>query len=225
MIGFEDAVRGFDMDMVTEDNIDQLDIYAEFLGEEYLKMKESFQKAITTMSELFILENERARMSAPIQYEDLIQRYDSSIIERAAAVHETYIVQGGKSRDKYMQRLALEFKSDPSIEKADLDLIDGYLEHKRWYRQKSKALYRDWERDKRELKERTVKMIETEVEETKERLMRELELYRIESKKERKHMHLEEKRKEYEEKMKIINEIEADKRRHEEEERRQKEFL
>ena len=38
---------------------------------------------------------------------------------------------------------------------------------KRWYRAKTKAIFRDWERDKRDLKEKTVKMIEEEVEETK----------------------------------------------------------
>ena len=76
VMGFEDQVKGFDIDMVTDDNIDFLDIYAEFLGEEYIKMKENFQKAIATMTELFMLENERAKMSAPIQYEDLIQQYE-----------------------------------------------------------------------------------------------------------------------------------------------------
>lgn len=32
LLGFEDNVRGFDIDMVTDDNIDFLDIYAQFLG-------------------------------------------------------------------------------------------------------------------------------------------------------------------------------------------------
>ena len=76
VMGFEDQVKGFDIDMVTDDNIDFLDIYAEFLGEEYIKMKENFQKAIATMTELFMLENERAKMSAPIQYEELIHQYE-----------------------------------------------------------------------------------------------------------------------------------------------------
>ena len=80
-------------------------------------------------------------------------------------------------------------------------------------------MFRDWERDKKELKDKTVKMIEDEVDETKNRLMKELELFRVESKKERKHMKLEEKRKDYEEKMKIINEIEQDKKRMEDEEK------
>lgn len=58
-------------------------------------------------------------------------------------------------------------------------------------------------------------MIEEEVEETKSRLLKDLELYRMESKKEKKHYKLEEKRKDYEEKMRIINEIESDKKRYE----------
>jgi hypothetical protein len=60
-IGFEDQVRGFDLENTTDENLDFLDIYAEFLGEEYFRMKDSYQKAITTMNELFMLENERAR--------------------------------------------------------------------------------------------------------------------------------------------------------------------
>ena len=73
-----------------------------------------------------------------------------------------------------MTRLGLEFK-DESLTRADLELLDAFLEHRRWFRAKTKAIFRDWERDKSELKEKTVKMIEDEVEETKERLLRELE--------------------------------------------------
>jgi hypothetical protein len=100
--------------------------------------------------------------------------FGSGVIERAQAVHETYVVQQGKSREKYMTRLGLEFK-DESLTRADLELLDAFLEHRRWFRAKTKAIFRDWERDKSELKEKTVKMIEDEVEETKERLLRELE--------------------------------------------------
>ena len=111
----------------------------------------------------------------------------------------------------YMERLSLEFK-DESLPKSDLDLLDAYLEHKRWYKQRSRALYRDWERDKREHRDKTVRMIEEEVEETKERLMKDIEIFRLESKKEKKHYILEEKRKEHDDKMKIIQEIEDDKK-------------
>jgi hypothetical protein len=76
--------------------------------------------------------------------------------------------------------------------------MDAYLEHRRFFKSKTKALFRDWERDKKELKERTVRLIEEEVDETKNRLMKDLELFRVESKKERKHQKLDEKRREYE---------------------------
>jgi hypothetical protein len=33
LLGFEDSVKGFDLEMVTDDNLDFLDMYAEFLGE------------------------------------------------------------------------------------------------------------------------------------------------------------------------------------------------
>lgn len=123
-----------------------------------------------------------------------------------------------------MERLSLEFK-DESLPKSDLDLLDAYLEHKRWYKQRSRALYRDWERDKKELRDKTVKMIEEEVEETKERLMKDIEIFRLESKKEKKHYILEEKRKEHDDKMKIIQEIEDDKKKHELEEQLSKDSL
>jgi hypothetical protein len=76
--------------------------------------------------------------------------------------------------------------------------MDAYLEHRRFFKYKTKAHFRDWERDKKDLKERTVRLIEEEVDETKNRLMKDLELFRVESKKERKHQKLDEKRREYE---------------------------
>ena len=92
MLGFEDNVRGFDMELVTDDNIDFLDIYAEFLGEEYFKMKENYQRAVATMSEILSVELERLNMSAPLEGEELNKRYSAGVLARAQAVHDTYIV-------------------------------------------------------------------------------------------------------------------------------------
>lgn len=55
-------------------------------------------------------------------------------------------------------------------------------------------------------------MIEDEVSETKARLLKDIELYGVEAKKEKKHIKLEEKRKDYDEKMRIIEEIEREKK-------------
>lgn len=79
-----------------------------------------------------------------------------------------------------MERLQLEYKGE-DLSKQDFELLDSYFEHKRWFKQKTKALFRDWERDKKELKEKTIKLIESEVEENKLKLMKDLELFKIES--------------------------------------------
>ena len=64
-----------------------------------------------------------------------------------------------------MDRVELEFRMDASINRVDLDQLDRFYDHKRWLKQKEKALLRDWQREKQELKERTVQMIEQQVEE------------------------------------------------------------
>ena len=55
-------------------------------------MKESYQRAVATMGELLKLEIERARMQAPVQYEDLVTNYGESVISRAGSIHDTYLV-------------------------------------------------------------------------------------------------------------------------------------
>ncbi|CDW87601.1 UNKNOWN [Stylonychia lemnae] len=224
ILGFEDQVKGFDLEFMTDESIDFLDIYAQFLGDdEYCKMKENYQKALGTMHDINTLELERYRMNCPIEYEELLQQFGQQTLLRFQAIHDSYLKQG-KTREMYMQRLQLEFK-DEQLKKDDYELLDQYYEHKRWFKQKSKALFRDWERDKKDLKEKAVRLIEQEVEENKAKLMKELELLKTESQKDQKHKVVEEKRKDYEEKMKIIKEIELEKKRQEEEEKRQKDDI
>jgi hypothetical protein len=45
-------------------------------------MKENLLKALTIMTELFKVEKERIHMNAPIQYSDLIQKYDQETLNR-----------------------------------------------------------------------------------------------------------------------------------------------
>jgi len=131
-------VKGFDIESEVgaegyDDSLDKLDIYAKFLGEnEYLKMKENYHKALTTMSALHNVERERMHMNAPITYNELLEQYDQDTLQRFQAVHEAYL-KSGKSREKYMQRVEIEFKSS-SMTKADYELIDSFFEHKRWVR-------------------------------------------------------------------------------------------
>lgn len=101
---------------MTDESIDFLDIYADFLGvSEYTTMKEHYQKALATMHDINMLELERFRMKAPVTQEELGDRYGQEVLQRFGNVHEAYLKQG-KTRDKYMQRLKLEFKDEKSIE-------------------------------------------------------------------------------------------------------------
>ena len=108
-----------------------------------------------------------------------------------------------------MERIVLEFRLD-SLTRFDLDLLDKYLQHKKWQKQKEKAMMRDWRREKIELKERTVKMIEDMIEETSQKLKAEFEQMKMARVKSEKHANLEEKKQEYLYKMEVINEIKAE---------------
>lgn len=122
-------------------------------------MKEHYQKALATMYDINMLELERFRMKAPVTQEEMSEKYGQEVMQRFGNVHEAYLKQG-KTREKYMERLKLEFKEAKSIETQDLEALDGYFEHKRWFKQKSKALFRDWERDKKDLRDKTITLIE-----------------------------------------------------------------
>ena len=53
VLGYGDEVRGFD-NLVWDDQVEQLDIYAEFLGpQEYQRVKSNYEKALNTMEQLY----------------------------------------------------------------------------------------------------------------------------------------------------------------------------
>ena len=58
-----------------------------------------------------------------------------------------------------MERVELEFRMD-GLSRRDLDELDTFYQHKRWLKQKEKALLRDWQREKLELREKTIRLIE-----------------------------------------------------------------
>jgi hypothetical protein len=115
------------------------------------------------MTELYKVEKERLQLNAPISHAELSQQFDADILNRFQAVHELF-QKNGKTREKYMQRLDLEFK-DQGLKKSDLELIDSFFEHKRWVKQKQRAMLRELQRDRHNLKEKSIAMIEAQVEE------------------------------------------------------------
>ena len=103
-----------------------------------------------------------------------------------------------------MEKFKLVF---PNAYDEHIELYETHLEQKRWFRQQNKALYRDQEREKKELKEKVVKSIEDEISNTEQNLMKKLQKMKTNSKKSKLHNRLEGERVEFEAKLAVINEI------------------
>jgi hypothetical protein len=131
--------------------------------------------------------------------------------------------KSGKTRDKMVERLLIEFKDE--LRKPQIDELERHFEQKRWQRQKEKALLREWAVKRQELKERTIKLIEDQVDETQQALKNAYEMNRQQRIKAEKHEKLDEQRREYEWKMNIINEIKREKAARELEDKELKDFL
>lgn len=226
VLGYGDEVRGFDQ-AVADENLDQLEIYREFLGEkEYAQVQLNYQRALQTMEMLYKTEIQRLSLqqqpgaTGEVPSQEHIQMvFTPDQIKRFAAVFDSYQKQGNASRHSYMGRAELEFRMDSGITRGDLDALDAYFQHKRWLKQKEKALVRDWQREKAELKEKTVALIEAQVEETSQRLKQEFEQMKMQRVKAEKHANLEELKKEYNYKMDVINEIREEQKLREQHER------
>jgi len=101
-----------------------------------------------------------------------------------------YVLQG-QTREKYWQRLEIEFKLD-KLSKQDLELIDSYYEHKRFLKQKLAALDRDLTRDRAQLRDKTVAMIEQQVEEQRLKLQKDIQAMALDERKKGLHTKLSE---------------------------------
>ena len=95
-----------------------------------------------------------------------------------------------------MERVELEFRMD-GLSRRDLDELDTFYQHRRWLKQKEKALLRDWQREKLELKEKTIRLIEEQLEEQSQKLKNEFEMQKMHRNKAEKHQTLEELKVEY----------------------------
>ncbi|CAI2363332.1 unnamed protein product [Moneuplotes crassus] len=208
VIGFSDQVKGFDIEFMVDDNIEFLDRYANFLGSDYEKMKKDYQKAIDIMNETYQLKFERLKINEPISQEEINEIFSEQEKERMIRIYNDYIL-GGQNRKKYQERIEIEF---PNYPREKLEMLDAYIEHKRWLKVQNKALYRDWEREKMELKQRTIKSIEEEIAETEEKIARELQRMKQESKVAKLHKNRDDMRLEFEAKLAFIKEIEEEKK-------------
>jgi hypothetical protein len=171
------------------------------------------------MNETYQLKFERLKMNEPVSLEEINQLFSDKEKEAMMRIHNDYII-GGKNRTKYKERVEIEF---PNYPPGKIEMLDSYIEFKRWFRVQSKALFRDWEREKLELKERTIKSIEEEIKDTEEKLAKELSLMKQEVYVAKLHKNRDEKRIEYEAKLRVIKEIEEEKKLEKQLEMEQKE--
>ena len=93
------------------------------------------------MEKVYNVELERLKLQMPAELE-----FDHEIIYRFQVVFDGY---KDKSREKYIQRLQLEF---PKFTRTQLNQLDDFFDAKRWSGQKQNAIIREWAKEKSELK-------------------------------------------------------------------------
>ena len=158
------------------------------------------------MNQTFQLKFERLKMNEPVSQKEINEIFSEKEKDAMNRIYNDYIL-GGQNRKKYQERIEIEFSNYP---REELQMLDAFIEHKRWLKVQNKALFRDWEREKMELKQKTVKSIEDEISETEEAISKELLRMKQDSKVAKLHEERNEKRIEYEAKLKVIKEIEEE---------------
>ena len=62
---------------------------------------------------------------------EIFMKFSRSQIQRFLSVFDAYQRQGGSTREKYRERLEIEFRRD-GLTKSDLDSLDAYYQKRRW---------------------------------------------------------------------------------------------
>ena len=127
-LSFTDSVKGFDLEFMVDENIDFLDIYAPFLGADYAGMKVDFARAVESVNEIYRLEFERLGLKMPPYMSRFEEEWPEKEQNRLGVVYDNYI-RSGKGREKYWERLQLEF---PGRSREQLEGADACVEFRRW---------------------------------------------------------------------------------------------
>ncbi|KRX11209.1 hypothetical protein PPERSA_07734 [Pseudocohnilembus persalinus] len=76
--------------------------------------------------------------------------------EQDEKVDQVKFITEGKEREKYIERLELHF---PDLSKKNINIIDQFIEDNEYQNQKLNALYRNFEKERKELKEKVEEQI------------------------------------------------------------------
>ena len=147
-------------------------------------MLNDYYKAIKCLDEIYSLELSRVKEEVsyrgPLPYlNDSYQNYDeemtklwtNSMKERFYYIYRTYI-KAGKDRELYSDRLKIEF---PELTRKQIDEYDRVVLSKEQARKRRKALYRDWNREKIDLKNKLQSQVKSLIAQSLTATQKELE--------------------------------------------------
>lgn len=77
-----------------DENIKELDMYAEYLGADYQKMKDDFKKAIGIIDQTCQLKWERLALNEPVTQQQVDQVFGDKQQEAMVRIHNDYIMAG-----------------------------------------------------------------------------------------------------------------------------------
>ena len=145
------------------------------------------------------------------QIEDPRHSWDPDSHFRFASIYKQYI-ERGKPRERYMERLAIEF---PKLGRNALEKHDKIVESFRWNQKHRKNITKDWERHRNALRQAAENLLEQLMDQAIEKFNKEIEFVKQEKQQKRIHQEIDDKKDDYiqrlEEKEKIKAETELKK--------------
>lgn len=115
---------------------------------------------------------------AALRDKEVVNPWPEAAASRFEHIHRTY-VKGGKPRERYFERLLLEF---PTLTREDLDAEDRVVEAIRWAHKSRKNIQLDWERHRKALQASGEAMLTAEIEKLQEKANRDAEFIEQEQK-------------------------------------------
>lgn len=115
---------------------------------------------------------------AALKDKEVANPWPEQAASRFEHIYRTY-VKGGKPRERYFERLLIEF---PGLTREDLDAQDRVVEALRWASKSRKNLHLDWERHRTALQASAAALLSSEIAKLQEKANRDAEFLEQEQK-------------------------------------------
>mmetsp|Transcript_1537 Transcript_1537/g.3282 ORF Transcript_1537/g.3282 Transcript_1537/m.3282 type:complete len:542 (-) Transcript_1537:62-1687(-) len=184
---FEESVEAPSLQLENEKQALELDV-PEIPGLDSAGVLEQYAIAQDKVNEYFSF----ALESLPV----IEQSWPEEQHAKFTLIHSQYI-KGGKQRERYFERLHLEF---PGLSRQDLNVHDEIIEKIRWTKNHTKNLKKDWERHLLALKQAAEASLSALVQAQADKIVKDLEFLRQQKVAARVEAEANEKRRAYEEK-------------------------